>query len=202
MRVEYIYVIQTREFISQDEPIYKIGRTSQEMTSVGKNKRLDQYPKGSVQIAIFAVRDCKLAESEVIKELKLADHIKHCKEYGNEYFEGQLDEICHIVLKIALEHRLNSYTPDKKPEVNQLQCKYCLDIYSRIDNLDRHIKTCKERNDLVRNLEIKLNMKVDIRKDNICRFCNKEYTRKYTHTQHLNTCKKKQEYQTKLENML
>ena len=56
-----------------------------------------QYPKGSVQIAIFAVKDSKLAESQIIKELKISDNINHCKDYGNEYFEGELDKKCHNV---------------------------------------------------------------------------------------------------------
>jgi hypothetical protein len=86
------------------------------------------------------------------------------------------------------------------PLKNTYECRYCLETFTRKDNLDRHTETsCKEKNDVVRFLELKLDIKVEIRKDKVCRFCEKEYTRKYSLTRHLNTCKKKQEYRKELE---
>ena len=67
---EYIYVMQLREFISQKMNVYKIGRTCQNISSHGKSKRCSQYPKGSKQIAIFAVQNSIDAEKQLIMELK------------------------------------------------------------------------------------------------------------------------------------
>ena len=46
----YTYIIHTREFISLNLSVYKIGKTKQELTSSGRNKRCSEYPKGSIQI--------------------------------------------------------------------------------------------------------------------------------------------------------
>ncbi len=44
--------------------------------------------------------------------------------------------------------------------VDKLTCKYCSKIYSRIDNLNRHIKTCKVKDTLKKeNEELKLRIK-------------------------------------------
>ena len=85
------------------------------------------------------------------------------------------------------------------PPKDSLKCKYCLETYSRIDSLKRHIETCKEKNDVVRRLEVKLDIKVEIRKDKTCRFCKKEFSQKCSLGRHLNTCKNKQEYRKELE---
>ena len=51
----------------------------------------------------------------------------------------------------------------------------------------------------MRILEQKLDIKVELKKDNVCRFCHKEFCSKSNTTRHLNTCKKKQEYRKELE---
>ena len=84
--IEYIYIIHTREFITQKLPIYKIGKTKQELTVSGKNKRCNGYPKGSVQLALFAVSNCDEAEKHMIKQLQLSDDIQQSTQYGSEYF--------------------------------------------------------------------------------------------------------------------
>ena len=99
--MHYIYVIQTREFISQKLPVYKIGKTEQELTSSGRNKRMNGYPKDSIQLALFAVSNCHEAEKLLIKNLNLSDDIKVIG-IGNEWFEGNIDTISQIALSSAL----------------------------------------------------------------------------------------------------
>ena len=65
----HIYVIWTREFKTQNLPIYKIGRTSQNITNKGTCKRLEQYPKDSEQVMSVAVDNCIAAETELMNEL-------------------------------------------------------------------------------------------------------------------------------------
>jgi len=91
------------------------------------------------------------------------------------------------------------FPPHKTSAVN-LMCKYCQENFTRIDNLKRHIESrCKEKNDIVRILEIKLDIKVKLRKDIACRFCCKELSKKSSLCRHLKTCKEKQEYRKELE---
>ena len=43
MIINYIYLLQEREFIKTKEHIYKVGMTKQE-----NHERFNQYPKGSI----------------------------------------------------------------------------------------------------------------------------------------------------------
>ena len=198
--MSYIYVIQTREFITLKLPIYKIGKTEQELTSSGKNKRMNGYPKDSIQIALFAVSNCHEAEKLLIQNLNLSDDIK-VKDMGNEWFEGPIDKIKQILLTTS-----NLFpaipTPDtiQIPEINQLQCRYCLENYSRLDYLKIHMNACKEKYDFIRGLEMSLNIAMKQCEEKLgCRFCNDVFSRKSSLNRHIKTCKAKQEYKEKLE---
>ena len=103
----------------------------------------------------------------------------------------------------SLKPKIDSLKPEidsLKPEIDSLVCKYCCEIFSRKDYLKSHLKTCKEKEDVVRCLEINLN--IDMKKSDSkyeCRFCNKIYTKNSNLTRHVKTCKAKQEYREKLE---
>ena len=87
-----------------------------------------------------------------------------------------------------------------KSKNDSLICKYCCDGFSRTDYLKSHIKICKEKEDVVRCLEINLN--INMKKTSYkheCRFCNKNYTQNSNLTRHIKTCKAKQEYRESLE---
>lgn len=81
MTSNYIYLLQEREFIRMKEPVYKIGRTSQE-----NHKRFSQYPKGSVLLFQMICQDCQDMERKILNQFK--EQFNHCKDLGNEYFEG------------------------------------------------------------------------------------------------------------------
>ena len=201
--IEYIYIIHTSECISQKLSVYKIGKTKQELTSSGRSKRCNGYPKGSIQLALFAVSDCDKAEKMMIKNLKLSDDIKHSPRYGSEYFEGQLDKICTIALSTALLYTINpidSYNKQPAETIGPLQCKYCFHVFSTKTNYNKHLKICKEKDELVRSLELQLNIPYNKPETiNTCRFCDKSFPHKTNHTRHIKTCKAKKEYKIKLE---
>jgi hypothetical protein len=94
MEVNYIYLLQEREFIKTNESIYKIGRTKQE-----HNKRLNQYPKGSILLVQIICSNCVIMEKKIITFFK--EKYKHRKDIGNEYFEGNskdmIQEINNII---------------------------------------------------------------------------------------------------------
>ncbi len=103
----YIYLLQEREFINSKEPIYKIGRSTQEHT-----KRFGQYPKGSQLLLQIICVDCKTSEKILIGSFK--KKYKHKKEIGNEYFEGDyklmMDDIYTYVKVSLIDHSLKSDT--------------------------------------------------------------------------------------------
>ena len=147
--MHYIYVIQTREFITLKLPVYKIGKTEQELTSSGRNKRMSGYPKDSIQIALFAVSNCHEAEKLLIKNLNLSDDIKVAK-IGNELFEGDIYTICQIALSVAMLFKTVQIEEEEEPKIiiSPLQCIYCTKLYSRNDVKKRHESSCKERSDM------------------------------------------------------
>ena len=83
-----------------------------------------------------------------------------------------------------------------------LQCKYCYGTFSRSDHLKNHIITCKEKDDVVRILEMQLDIQYKKTKINECRFCNHIFSYKTALTRHKKTCKAKQEYRESLEEKL
>ena len=89
------------------------------------------------------------------------------------------------------------------PPNETFQCKYCEENFSRGDSLKRHIKICKEREDVVRVLEMSMDIKFKKHENNNgCRFCSVIFSHKSALTRHIKTCKAKQEYREELEKRL
>ena len=90
----YIYLLQTREFLNAKENVFKVGHTKTENL-----KRFHQYPKGSVLLfQMICHDDCKNIEREVIKIFK--NRFKFRKDIGNEYFEGEYMNMIEIIYSI------------------------------------------------------------------------------------------------------
>ena len=84
----------------------------------------------------------------------------------------------------------------------KFKCNYCEKINSTKSNLNQHVKTCKEKEDVVRSLEIQLSISYKKPDHNFCRFCTKSFSQSCNYTRHLKTCKAKDEYRKKLEAQL
>ena len=98
---EHIYVIQEREFIRLNEKTLKIGKTAAGHDNDGILKRLKQYPKGSTTHAVFEVKNCTIAEKELMNNLINHPECIQMREYGLEYFNvGDTDKFIDIVKKI------------------------------------------------------------------------------------------------------
>ena len=79
-------------------------------------------------------------------------------------------------------------------------CKYCEKILTTKSNYNQHKKTCKEKNDAVRSLEIQLNISYPKHiLHTECRFCNIHFSQKSALTRHIKICKEKDAYKEKLE---
>lgn len=86
----YIYLIQVREFVANNEPTYKIGKTTQEPF-----ERFKGYPSGSKVCLIIGVHDCHSLEKEIIQDFHKIFVFR--KEYGNETFSGDVYYMCDII---------------------------------------------------------------------------------------------------------
>jgi hypothetical protein len=91
--IEYVYIIQEREFVKEGRPLYKIGRTRQE-----PNKRYVSYPKDSILFMMLSVPNCQNAE-RAIKSL-FKKKFKQDRSIGVEYFEGNVEEMKKEYMKL------------------------------------------------------------------------------------------------------
>lgn len=91
--LEYVYIIQEREFVKEGRPLYKIGRTRQE-----PNKRHVSYPKDSALFMMLSVPNCQNAE-RAIKSL-FKKKFKQDRSIGVEYFEGNVEEMKKEYIKL------------------------------------------------------------------------------------------------------
>jgi hypothetical protein len=107
---QYIYIIREREFIRTNEAIYKLGKTKRT-----PNERCGGYPKHSDVILFIKVSDCDDLETLLIREFKLK--FKHLPDYGNEYFEGDCDDMSYFIIKfIKMEKITGMYQPPIEEE--------------------------------------------------------------------------------------
>jgi len=81
MNHQYIYLIREREFLKNNEDIYKIGKTSQE-----PNIRFQNYPKGSELLLTVKVSNCDDYERKIKALFNI--NYQQCKDIGIEYFKG------------------------------------------------------------------------------------------------------------------
>jgi len=123
------------------------------------------------------------------KEFKTKWHLQ--RHYGNKI-------PCYKNTQKPIRNTQKPISNTQKPIIN-FNCKYCNKECSRKFNLDKHLLTCKEKDDIVRGLELMLNIGYPLVIPNECRFCNNMYLEKYTLTKHLKLCKEKEIYRSNLE---
>lgn len=89
----YIYILIEREFIRTREPVYKIGKTTQD-----EFKRFKQYPKNSKLIQQIYCEDCHGLERELIELFRVK--YKQRREFGIEYFEGDVKDMVYTIFNV------------------------------------------------------------------------------------------------------
>ena len=90
MNSNTIYLLQTREFIQLNQPVYKIGRTNQPL-----EKRFKQYPKGSKLLHNNTCYNSVNTETILLRYFK--EQFKHRRDIGKEYFEGDPTKMIEII---------------------------------------------------------------------------------------------------------
>lgn len=65
MIINYIYLLQEREFIKTKENIYKVGMTKKENYT-----RFNQYPNGSILLFQMICNNCNYIENQIIINFK------------------------------------------------------------------------------------------------------------------------------------
>ena len=174
--VEYIYLIQEREFINAKKEIYKPGRTAQE-----NGKRFASYPKDSKLLLQIACKDCLMTENIILKQFK--EKYKQRKDIGREYFEGNSEEMMNDIMTIVMTTKLT-----QNKELKNILIDACKkSIYENIHNIFDNDKNIGEmsilHDDGFDNEELRINkIKIVEGHDNketlieIINYIQKEYT--------------------------
>ena len=102
--IQYIYILQAREFIKTKEPIYKIGKSKQ--LNLG---RFSQYPNGSVLYFQLVVPDCDKIEKILIRNFK-GKYLQRT-DIGTEYFQGDVFQMMDDIYREVFEYRKRLENP-------------------------------------------------------------------------------------------
>ena len=102
--IHYIYILQEREFIKTEEPIYKIGKSKQ--LNLG---RFSQYPNGSILYFQLVVPDCDKLEKILIHKFK--DKYFQRTDIGREYFQGDIFKMIDDIYWEVFEYRKRLENP-------------------------------------------------------------------------------------------
>jgi hypothetical protein len=82
----FIYLIIEKEYITNNEDIFKIGKTTQK-----RLKRFDKYKSGSILLSYNRCTNCHTSEKEIIELFKTK--YKQRLDIGLEYFEGNHEDM-------------------------------------------------------------------------------------------------------------
>ena len=88
-QIEGLYLVHTFTCLSNSQNIYKIGR------SKNLYKRISSYGNGSICYLVIECLDSKTDELEIIKLFNAK--YKNIKFYGNEYFEGEKNDMINTI---------------------------------------------------------------------------------------------------------
>jgi hypothetical protein len=121
--INYIYLLQTREFINTNKPIYKVGKTK--LINYG---RFNQYPKGSILLLQSNCYNCDVIEKIIINEFK--EKFKQRLEIGLEYFEGD-----YIKMKQIINLTIDKYIKDSIANKDQAPDNNLIGIETQISTL-------------------------------------------------------------------
>ena len=105
---------------------------------------------------------CKLCLYTTQDKSNYIKHLKSKKHIEKVTYDTKLEKSTFISLAKAPPIQLpyNSHSPSRADDKTVLQCEYCNRIFTRYDNLGRHIKSCVARNDY--NKEKALEEKIKI----------------------------------------
>lgn len=94
MTEDYIYLVRTREFANQNEPTYKIGKTTRNV-----HTRINEYTLDTEVILLVSVNDCTQMERNIIKIFD-SIFVKR-KDLGLEYYTGDVVIMRNIIMSLV-----------------------------------------------------------------------------------------------------
>jgi hypothetical protein len=140
--MEYIYLIQTKEFVDRNEPTYKLGRTSENPPW----KRFSGYKLGYIVYILERVYNCVAMENKLLTIFK--ELFVHRREYGYEMFSGKISDMIRVIhreleneriyidnLRLNAAIRRNISKEMKEMDILQKNPPKLLEISDNIDDM-------------------------------------------------------------------
>jgi hypothetical protein len=85
-----IYLLHERKFLLNEQPVYKVGKTT------CMNQRMRKYPKGSHLIFSLVCSNIHVTETKILELFR--DNFKQRQDLGSEYFEGDMMSMVNNIL--------------------------------------------------------------------------------------------------------
>ena len=192
-----LYLLRTREFINNNQNIYKFGR------SYNLTKRITQYPNKSIVYLLIECDDSIKHESKIIEFFR--NKYKSERDVGNEYFSGNLteiiDDIINYVNLVMIGKKYGMIKEDiiidKKTKLddksifqNQLENAKCIVINQNINNFimnqdgDGIEDKCNKIAELIENFNKKvIDEPID---EGLKCICGKIFSSKHALKRHIN----------------
>lgn len=112
-RPEYLYIVQTPEFIKTNEKVYKFGKTKQAL-----HKRMEGYPINTMLYMSIIMDNVDYHETEMLRLFR-SKYIQR-KDAGDEYFECDVTDMMCDLYTYWLEHFNNIWKPSLTNNSEQL----------------------------------------------------------------------------------
>jgi len=141
--MEFNYLLVPRGSLDSKNNVVKVGRT------INPVNRLIDYPKGSKMYCVMLVVDAKATEDKICDTFRKL--FIHRKDYGNEYFEGDIDEMKKYFSIICEESSCSiedlydendkiEHTSKNKKKNNLIENPIEVYVNERLEYSDKHIK--------------------------------------------------------------
>ena len=123
-----VYLIQPAELVGTNR--YKIGKSSKDDLS-----RIKSYKLGSRHISIMNCDNHDYVETMLIDQF----NFKYKKVAGNEYFEGDENDMLKTFNEIVINKKINQQLKTNTHLNNHFGCKKCMKVFKDMFNLTKHL---------------------------------------------------------------
>ena len=100
----FIYLVQIKEFVNNNEEIYKVGTICEDNPIA---KIVQRYPQGSEIQFGLSVKNYKLSKEKAISIF--TQNYEQMKQYGDEYFKGDIFSMREDLMVIINTNDRNVY---------------------------------------------------------------------------------------------
>ncbi len=189
----YIYLLQEREDMRDNNGVYKIGRSGGDDLS-----RLRSYGSGTDYITHMKVNDCVNAEQELIETFSINFTLTRGREY---FYIEDIDNAIDLFVAVARKFRCRPQRvahPNSRPLVRpqrqpsdttennaKFTCELCKYETQWKQNLTKHLKSSKHANNLAK-IEKEAYEAKEQRKHFVCTKCSKRFSKQQGLTRHVN----------------